>query len=125
MSLKPRLHGPKHPITVEPNSARVVVAVEGQVIADSTNALVLREADYPPVQYLPRADVDFAVLKRTEHETYCPFKGDGAYYSIAVGDHVVENAVWTYEQPYDAVAPIRDHLAFYPTLADITEHPTR
>ncbi len=124
MSDKPVLQpGPDHPITVEPNSARVVVTVNGQVIADSTRAIVLREADYPPVQYVPREDVDFAALQRTEHETYCPFKGDGAYYSIRVGDHVAENAVWTYERPYDAVAMIKDHVAFYSNVADVRERP--
>jgi uncharacterized protein (DUF427 family) len=115
--------GPAHPITVGPNPARVVVSVRGKVIADSTSALVLREADYPPVQYLPREDVDLSVLERSEHETYCPFKGDSAYYSIRTDDGLAENAVWTYEKPYDAVAPIKDHLAFYPTVADISEQP--
>jgi uncharacterized protein (DUF427 family) len=71
--------------------------------------------------YIPRADADLSVLERTEHETYCPFKGDAAYYSIRTGDDVAENVVWTYEQPYPAVAEIKDHLAFYPGQVEISE----
>lgn len=111
----------EHPITVAPNPARVVVTVGGKVVADSANALTLREADYPPTHYIPRADVDFGLLERTEHSTYCPFKGDASYYSIRAGGDVAENAVWTYEAPYDAVAEIKDHVAFYPTKVDAIE----
>ncbi|MEV7552811.1 DUF427 domain-containing protein [Amycolatopsis sp. NPDC089917] len=110
-----------HPITVAPNKARVVVTVGGKVVADSANALTLQEANYPPAQYIPRADVDFDVLERTEHSTYCPFKGDASYYSIRTGDGVAENAVWTYEAPHDAVAEIKDHVAFYPAKVDAIE----
>lgn len=111
----------EHPITVAPNPARVVVTVGGKVVADSANALTLREASYPPAHYIPRADVDFALLERTEHSTYCPFKGDASYYSIRTGDGLAENAVWTYEAPHDAVAEIKDHVAFYPTKVDAIE----
>ncbi|WP_410603116.1 DUF427 domain-containing protein [Amycolatopsis sp. lyj-90] len=107
-----------HPITVAPNKGRVVVTVGGKVVADSANALTLQEANYPPAQYIPRADVDFDVLERTDHSTYCPFKGDASYYSIRTGDGVAENAVWTYEAPHDAVAEIKDHVAFYPSKVD-------
>ncbi|AUI61127.1 DUF427 domain-containing protein [Amycolatopsis sp. BJA-103] len=107
-----------HPITVSPNKGRVVVTVGGKVVADSANALTLQEANYPPAQYIPRADVDFDVLERTDHSTYCPFKGDASYYSIRTGDGVAENAVWTYEAPHDAVAEIKDHVAFYPSKVD-------
>lgn len=72
-------------------------------------------------QYIPRADVDFGLLERTDHSTYCPFKGDASYYSIRTGDGVAENAVWTYEAPHDAVAEIKDHVAFYPTKVDAIE----
>ncbi len=124
MTDKPVLQpGPDHPITVAPNPARVVVTVAGRVIADSTDALELREADYPPAQYIPRKDVDFAALERTDHQTYCPFKGESAYYTITTDDGVAENAVWTYEAPYDAVAAIKDHLAFYPTKAEVSVGP--
>jgi len=104
----------QHPITIEPNPARIVVRVGGRVIADTRSALSLREANYPPVQYIPRKDVDMAQLQRTDHATYCPYKGDCSYYSVPAGGARAVNAVWTYEAPYDAVAPIREHLAFYP-----------
>ncbi|WP_329050916.1 DUF427 domain-containing protein [Amycolatopsis sp. NBC_01488] len=113
--------GPDHPITVEPTKARVVVKAGGRVVADSRNALTLQEASYPAVQYIPREDVDFGVLERTDHETYCPYKGESAYYSLNAGDVKGENAVWTYEKPYDAVAPIKDHVAFYPNVVDSIE----
>jgi uncharacterized protein (DUF427 family) len=125
MSEKPRkIPGPDHPITVTPNPARIVVTVAGRVVADSRNALTLREASYPPVQYIPRQDVDMAALQRTDHASYCPYKGDAAYYSIPAGGERTVNAVWTYERPYDAVAEIKDHVAFYPDRVDsITEQP--
>ena len=113
--------GPDHPITIEPNPARVVVSVAGRVIADTQNALTLREASYPGVQYIPRKDVDLSQLVRTEHLTYCPYKGDCSYYSLAaIGERGV-NAVWTYETPYEAVAAIEGHLAFYPDRVELTE----
>jgi uncharacterized protein (DUF427 family) len=125
MSEKPRkIPGPDHPITVTPNPGRIVVTVAGKVVADSRNALTLREASYPPVQYIPRQDVDMAALQRTDHASYCPYKGDAAYYSIPAGGERTVNAVWTYETPYDAVAEIKDHVAFYPNRVDsITERP--
>lgn len=113
--------GPDHPITVEPTKARVVVKAGGRVVADSRNAFTLQESTYPAVQYIPLADVDSAVLERTDHETYCPYKGEAGYYSLNVGDVKAENAVWTYEKPYDAVAPIKDHVAFYPNVVDSIE----
>jgi len=119
MSEKPRkIPGPDHPITVTPNPGRVVVTVAGKVVADSRNALTLREASYPAVQYIPRQDVDMAALRRTDHASYCPYKGDAAYYSIPAGGERAVNAVWTYEAPYPAVAGIKDHLAFYPDRVD-------
>lgn len=119
-----KLPGPDHPITIEPNPARVVVSVAGRVIADTRRALTLHEASYPAVQYVPRADVDLSLLSRTSHATYCPYKGDAAYYSIPVGGERSVDAVWTYEAPYDAVAAIRDHLAFYPDRVDAIEERT-
>jgi uncharacterized protein (DUF427 family) len=113
--------GPDHPITVEPTKARVVVKAGGRVVADSRNALTLQESSYPAVQYIPREDVDFSVLERTDHETYCPYKGESSYYSLNAGDVQGENAVWTYEKPYDPVAPIKDHVAFYPNVVDSIE----
>ena len=119
MTTKPiKVPGPEHPIAVEPNASRVVVSVAGRVIADSREALTLREANYPPVQYIPRKDVDMSLLQRTEHATYCPYKGDCAYFSIPAGGARSTNAVWTYEAPCEAVASIKDHLAFYPDRVD-------
>jgi uncharacterized protein (DUF427 family) len=111
--------GPDHPITVAPSSEHVVVTVAGRKIADTHRALALREADYPVVYYVPLDDVDRALLERTDHSTYCPYKGDASYYSIPVGGAAAENAVWTYEQPREAVAAIKDHVAFYPDRVEI------
>jgi uncharacterized protein (DUF427 family) len=111
----------KHPITIEANPARVVVSVAGQVIADTTDALTLREASYDPVQYIPLQDVDTSLLTRSDHMSYCPFKGDASYYSIpAVGEHGV-NAVWEYLDPYPAVAEIRGRVAFYRDRVELVE----
>jgi len=113
-----KLPGPDHPITIRANAARVTVSLAGRIIADTREALTLREASYPAVQYIPRKDVDMALLQRTDHATYCPYKGDCAYYSIPSGGERSANAVWTYEAPYAAVAEIKDHLAFYPDRVD-------
>ncbi|MHB8234575.1 MAG: DUF427 domain-containing protein [Solirubrobacteraceae bacterium] len=119
MTNKPiKLPGPDHPITIEPNPSRVVVTVAGQTIADTRSALTLREAGYAPVQYIPLADVDQTLLVASEHTSYCPFKGDAAYYSVPAGGARSDNAVWVYREPYQAVAEIRDHLAFYPDRVD-------
>lgn len=121
-----KIPGPDHPIAIERNSNRVVVKVSGRVIADTRDALTLREAGYAPVQYIPRKDVDMTLLERTEHATYCPYKGDCSYFSIPSAGDRAANAVWTYEAPYDAVAAIKDHLAFYPDRVDaIEERPER
>jgi len=111
----------QHPITIERNASRVRVTIAGRVVADTTRALTLRESDYSPVQYVPRDDVDMSLLERSDNQSYCPYKGDAAYYSIAIGGGRGENAVWTYEAPHDAVAAIREHLAFYPDRVDSIE----
>jgi uncharacterized protein (DUF427 family) len=119
-----KLPGPNHPITIEPNSARVTVSVADHVVADTRRALTLKEASYQPVQYIPRNDVDMTLLERSDHRTYCPYKGDCTYYNIPFGGQRAVNAVWTYEAPYAAVALIKDHVAFYPDRVDaIEEHP--
>ena len=109
-----------HPITVEPTGKHVTVRVNGEVVADTDNALTLQESTYPAVQYIPRNDVVQSVLSSSDTTTYCPFKGDASYYTVttSVGD-VVEDAIWTYEQPYPAVADIAGHVAFYPDKAEI------
>ena len=116
-----KLPGPDHPITIEPNPARVVVTSGGRVIADTREALTLREASYPAAQYIPRKDVDMSLLERSDHASYCPYKGDAAYYGIPAAGAQGANAVWTYEAAYPAVAGIEGHLAFYPDRVDITE----
>ena len=100
--------GPEHPITIARNPLRVVVSVDGRVIADT------REAHFGTVHYIPRKDVKMSLLERTSHATYCPYKGECNYYSIPAGGERSVNAVWTYESPYDPVAQIKDHVAFYP-----------
>jgi uncharacterized protein (DUF427 family) len=116
-----KIPGTDHPITVTPFHSRIVVKAGGRVIADSTYALALREASYPEVLYVPREDVDMSQLERTTHATYCPYKGECSYYSIPAGGDKGVNAVWTYEQAYDAVADIEGHLAFYPDRVDAVE----
>lgn len=111
--------GPDHPITVTPNPERITVKVGGAPLADTRRALTLKEASYPAVQYIPREDVDMTLLQRSDHATYCPYKGDCSYFSLpALGERGV-NAVWTYEHPYAAVAGIKGHLAFYPDRVEI------
>jgi uncharacterized protein (DUF427 family) len=116
-----KIPGPDHPITIERNRARIVVSVAGRILADTREALTLREAAYPAVQYIPRKDVDMALLERTDHATYCPYKGDCTYFSIPLGGSRSTNAVWSYETPYAAVTPIKDYLAFYPDRVDAIE----
>lgn len=122
MAIKLRLKpGPKHPITVTPSNSHVVVKVAGKVVADTRNALTLQESTYPAVQYVPLADVDPAVLVRTDTETYCPYKGDASYYTIDVDGQKAVDAIWEYQEPRDAVAEIKDHVAFYPDRVDSIE----
>lgn len=113
--------GPDHPITVEPNPARVTVRVGDRVVADTTAALRLRESDYPAVQYVPLSDVDATLLRRTDTSTYCPYKGDASYYSLALPDGELTDVVWTYEEPHAAVAGIAGHVAFYADQVSISE----
>jgi uncharacterized protein (DUF427 family) len=112
--------GPDHPITVTPNAKHVVVIAGGKVIADTRSALTLQEASYPAVQYIPRGDADLSALDRSDHHSWCPYKGEASYFSISGIDRG-ENAIWTYEKPHDAVAEIRDHLAFYSDRVTIEE----
>jgi uncharacterized protein (DUF427 family) len=116
-----KVPGPDHPIAIERNPARVIVTVAGQVVADTRTALTLRETSYAPVHYIPRRDVAMALLRPSTHTTYCPYKGDCAYYDISVGAERATNVAWTYEHPYPAVAAIKDHLAFYPSRVDAIE----
>jgi uncharacterized protein (DUF427 family) len=112
--------GPDHPITVAPTGQTVTVRAGGQVIAQSDRALTLQEANYGPVQYIPLQDVDPAVLTATEHESYCPFKGDAAYYTVTTPDGPLENVIWSYPEPYDAVTDIAGHAAFYTDRVEVS-----
>ncbi|KAA8968957.1 DUF427 domain-containing protein [Mycobacterium sp.] len=113
--------GAEHPITITPTRGRVQVRVRGQLVADTSRALSLKESTLPVVQYIPMADVVHEVLTRTATSSYCPYKGEAGYYSVttAAGD-TVEDVIWCYEQPYPAVAAIAGHVAFYPDKADIS-----
>lgn len=116
--LKP---GPGHPITITPTTERIVVLVAGRVVADTRRALVLREATYPPVHYLPLEDTDPALLEPSTTTSYCPYKGEASYYSIPVGGPGSVDAIWVYRQPHEAVAAISNHVAFYPDRVDAIE----
>jgi uncharacterized protein (DUF427 family) len=116
-----KLPGPDHPITITQNPRRVRVTAGNVVIADTTSALTLKEARYPAVQYLPREDTNMALLERTDRVTHCPYKGDASYYSIKADGKTLDNAIWTYETPFPAMAEISGRLAFYPDKVKIEE----
>jgi len=113
-----KVPGPDHPITITKNPKRVVVTAGGKTIADTANALILKEASYPAVYYVPREDADMTLLERTDHSTHCPYKGDASYFSIPSAGAKGINAAWSYENPHPAMAEIKDHLAFYPDRVD-------
>ena len=116
-----KVPGPDHPITISPAEGKVRATVAGRIVAESTRALRLEEKGYPPVYYLPRSDADMSLLVQTTRYTYCPYKGDCTYYGIPIGGTKSEYAVWTYEKPHEAVASIKEHLAFYPSQIDAFE----
>jgi len=120
MTREMKIPGPDHPITIEPSADRVIVRAGGATLADSTATLVLREANYPPVRYIPLADIDQALLAPSDTSTYCPYKGDASYRSITTDPDRGTDAVWFYDEPYAAVEPIRDHVAFYANRVEIT-----
>ena len=116
-----KLPGPDHPINLAPNPNRVRVVFNGRVVADTTRALAMKEMSYAAVQYIPREDADMSLLQKTQHQTHCPYKADASYYTIRVEGRVAENAVWSYEEPYPAMAAIKGRLAFYPDRVDRIE----
>jgi uncharacterized protein (DUF427 family) len=118
-----KVPGPDHPITIARHPARIVVSLAGQTIADTSDALSLAESTYPAVFYIPRKDVDMALLTSTEHSTYCPYKGEASYFSLPLAGARGENAVWSYESSYPSVQDIKGHLAFYPDRVTIEERP--
>jgi len=125
-----KIPGPDHPITIEASADRMRARYSGHVIADSERALTLKEAGYRPVIYFPREDVSMEYFSRTDHVSYCPYKGEANYFTVMMDGHIAENAVWTYEEPYPAMEAIRDHVAFYPNKAEIyafgpADHPAQ
>jgi uncharacterized protein (DUF427 family) len=122
---EPRIPGPDHPITVEPFNGRVTVTAGGRKIAETTAALELREASYPPAYYVPLSDVNDANLRPTETTTYCPYKGDASYYDVidTATAETVEDAVWHYREPYPSVSEIADHVAFYTDRVEVAVEP--
>ncbi len=121
MSKPVKIPGPDHPIGIESNPDNVTIRVGDATVAQTNDALLLQEATYPPVQYIPRVDVDMAALRPSDHTTYCPYKGDASYFHILSLGERGRNAVWSYEAPYDAVAQIAGHLAFYEDRVTVTE----
>lgn len=119
-----KVPGPHHPISIARNTSRIRVVFSGVVVADTTRALTLREASYPAVQYIPREDSRMDLLKPTSHTSHCPYKGDASYFSISADGRTAENAVWSYEKPFLAMAEIAGHLAFYPNRVDKIEEST-
>ena len=116
-----KIPGPDHPITLEPCRQRVRATFERHIIADTDDALILREADYPPVYYLPMDNVEMGFLAKTDHHTLCPYKGEASYWSIYMEGLLKENAVWGYEEPYPAMSALRGRIAFYPNVVEVYE----
>jgi uncharacterized protein (DUF427 family) len=120
---QPKIPGPEHPITIEHTGRRVRARVGTRVVADTTRALTLLEAGHPPVHYIPLDDVDQALLAPSDTQTYCPYKGDASYYTITLPEARLTDAVWTYREPYEAVAPIANHVAFYTDRVQVVAEP--
>lgn len=114
--------GPDHPLSFMPAHRRVRALVNGHLIADSGGAMICREADYPPVYYFPKSDVEMAVLTPTSHASHCPYKGDASYWTILRDGQFFENGAWSYETPYEAADSIGGMIAFYPNVATIEEY---
>lgn len=118
---QPKIPDPNHPITISPPRNRVRVRFGGEVIADTSDALDLKESTYPVVHYIPRSAVEMNRLVKTDHSTHCPYKGDASYFSILAKDGTrIENAVWSYETPFPAMKEIAGYLAFYPNKVEIS-----
>lgn len=113
--------GHAHTINIEKNPNRIKVTFNGTVVADTQQALILKEGSLPPANYIPREDVQMFYLQRTNHSTHCPFKGDASYFTVSVNGKTEDNAVWTYEAPIDSVAQIKDYVVFYPEKMDAIE----
>ena len=116
-----KIPGPDHPITIEASRTRVRAAFDNHVIADTNDALILRESTYPPVYYFPKDQIEMGFLAQTDHASHCPYKGDASYWSIMMDGDLAENAAWSYEDPFPAAMAIKGHLAFYPNKVEVYE----
>ena len=112
---------PDYRVDLEPSGRRVVVRFDGEVVVDTESALVVRETKHDPVLYYPRQDVRMRLLERTDHETFCPFKGEASYWTLSASGRRDENAVWSYEDPFDQVAGLKDYVAFYPDRVQVED----
>ncbi len=110
---------PSYRVDLEPNPQRVRAVFNGETVADSKQALVVRETAHKPIYYFPRDDVRLDLMERTDHHTFCPFKGEASYWTLRCGNQRAENAVWSYEDPFEEVAGLRDYMSFY---GDTVEH---
>jgi uncharacterized protein (DUF427 family) len=107
--------GPDHPISIDRSPRRIRARMADHVIlADTEEALVLREADYPPVVYFPREAVEMGYAARTDRSSHCPYKGEASYYTFSAEGQILENVAWSYEAPYPAMQAIAGYIAFYP-----------
>ena len=113
--------GPSHPIVITPHPGRVRVVAGGEPVAETGRALILREAAYPPVLYIPRSDIRWSRFRKIDRTTTCPYKGEARYFDLNAGDSIRDSAAWSYENPFPAVSRIREHLAFYPDRVDAIE----
>ena len=116
-----KIPGPDHPITIKPSSEHIRVTFNGKIVADTRHALVLQEAAYKPVLYIPREDAQMALFERTTNSTHCPYKGDASYYSINADGRMAENAIWSYETPKSDMTEIAGYVAFFPNRVDSIE----
>lgn len=112
---------PEHRVDLHPDTKRVRVMFGGKVIADSTSTLRCEETGHGPVHYVPAKDMALDLMKKTEHTSYCPFKGTASYWTIDTGSASAENAIWGYEAPYDETAQLAGHYAFYGNRVDSVE----
>jgi uncharacterized protein (DUF427 family) len=110
---------PEHRIEIDAERVGLRVRLDGTLLAETSRGLNLREGTYPPVVYVPREDVRMDRLARSDHSTHCPFKGDASYFDFGAGDARVSRVAWSYEDPFDQMTAIRDHLAFYPDRVEI------
>jgi uncharacterized protein (DUF427 family) len=114
-----KVPGPDHPIVIEEDRRRLRILYRGRIVAETSNGLVLREASYPPVIYVPREDADMQFFERSTHATHCPYKGDASYFTLTADGRRDQDAVWSYEEPFPAMAAIKDRFAFYPQYVQI------